>query len=99
MYKIDKDFTATYIGFYIGIMGLIFLNIFIALISSTFTRVYDKAEAYITFQRADEILKTEILMQMGYKYYRSVFCLGNNNDSLNQYLRSANFDPFEHDKN
>ena len=100
MYKIDKDFTATYIGFYIGIMGLIFLNIFIALISSTFSRVYDKAEAYITFQRADEILKREILMQMGHlKKYRSICCLGNNNVSLNQYLRSANFDPFEHDKN
>ncbi len=97
MYKIDEDITATFIGFYIAIMGFAYLNIFIALISSTFSRVYDKAEAYMTFQRADEILKTEILIQMGHLKRYQKFCgLGKSNYSLNQYLRSEKFDPYVH---
>ncbi len=95
MYKIDEDITATFIGFYIAIMGFVYLNIFIALISSTFSRVYDKAEAYMTFQRADEILKTEILIQTGHLKRYQKFCdLGKSNYSLNQYLRSEKFDPY-----
>jgi len=97
MYKIDEDITATFIGFYIAIMGFVYLNIFIALLSSTFSRVYDKAEAYMMFQRANEILKTEILIHTDHLKRYQKFCgLGKRNYSLNQYFRSEKFDPYEH---
>ena len=47
------------IGSYVGITSLVLANIFIALLSATFQRVYEKAEAYIVLQRGIEILNTE----------------------------------------
>ncbi len=61
MYKIDYSMTAPLIATYIGIMTLVFVNLFIALLSATFSSVHDQAEEYLFFQRGTEILNTEIL--------------------------------------
>ena len=47
------------IGSYVGLTALVLANIFIALLSATFQRVYEKAEAYIKLQRGIEILNKE----------------------------------------
>ena len=57
--KIDKLMLNPLIGSYVGITALVLANIFIALLSATFQRVYEKAEAYIILQRGIEILNTE----------------------------------------
>ena len=62
MNLIDNKMTDAFIGTYIGITALVFVNIFIALLSATFNRVYEKAEAFIIFQRAIEILHKEKAM-------------------------------------
>lgn len=47
------------IGFYVGLTTLLMVNIFIALLTSTFTRVHDSSKAYFILQRAIEIVKIE----------------------------------------
>ena len=59
MNLIDSSVTSPFVGTYIGLAALVLVNIFIAQLSATFTRVYDQAEAYIIFQRAIEILNKE----------------------------------------
>jgi hypothetical protein len=59
MYKIDYAVTAPLIAVYIGLMSLIFVNMFIALLSSTFDQVQDKAEEFLFYQRAVEVLNAE----------------------------------------
>jgi hypothetical protein len=59
MNSIDNKITNPLVGFYIGFTSLVLINVFIALLSATFTRVYEKAEAEIMFQRAIEIYKIE----------------------------------------
>ncbi len=59
MYAIDYAVTAPLISIYIGLMSLIFVNMFIALLSSTFDQVQDKAEEYLFYQRAVEVLNAE----------------------------------------
>jgi hypothetical protein len=59
MYKIDSLITTPLIAVYNSLMSIVFLNLFIALLSSSLSNVYDKGEAYLTFKRAKEILKIE----------------------------------------
>lgn len=47
------------VGFYIGMTTLLLVNIFIALLTSTFTRVHDSSKAYFVLQRAIEIINRE----------------------------------------
>ncbi len=62
--KIDKLMLNPLIGAYVGITALVLTNIFIALLSATFQRVYEKAEAYIILQRGIEIINTEKSMSL-----------------------------------
>jgi hypothetical protein len=57
--QIDDLMMNPLIGSYVGITSLVLANIFIALLSATFQRVYEKAEAYIILQRGIEILNKE----------------------------------------
>ena len=59
MYKIDYAMTTPLILIYIGIMTLLSVNLFIALLSSTFTSIEQKAEKYLFYQRAVAILGVE----------------------------------------
>ena len=59
MYKIDSLITTPLIAVYISLMSIVFLNLFIALLGSSLSNVYDKGEAYLIFKRAKEILKIE----------------------------------------
>ena len=59
MNLIDPGMKNPLIGAYIGVTTLVLINMFIALLSTTFSRVFGKAEAYIIFQRATEILNKE----------------------------------------
>ena len=69
MNKIDSLLTGPLIGTYICLMSLIFINVFIALLNSSFQRVYEKAEAYLKLQRANEICRIEILMKTNCLYW------------------------------
>ncbi len=44
---------------YIGLTTLITINIFIALLSFTFSRIHDSSRAYFLLQRATEIVRIE----------------------------------------
>ena len=63
MYKIDYAMTTPLITIYIAIMTLLFLNLFIALLSSTLTSIQEKAEKYLFYQRAVVILGIEQTMK------------------------------------
>jgi hypothetical protein len=63
MYKIDSELTAPLIGSYIGSMGLVFVNVFIALLGYSLSKTYDIAEAYMYLERAREILDIENSME------------------------------------
>ena len=52
MYKIDNSMTVLLIATYIAITILLFLNLFIALFSSTVSRIEEQAEKYLLYQRA-----------------------------------------------
>jgi hypothetical protein len=96
MNKIDSSITAPLISVYIGIMGLIFINIFVALLSSKFSRVYDRAEEYVTLQRAIEKSATEVSMVMlRFSLIKAIFL---RNKSFNEFLRST-YNPYEERKN
>ena len=55
----DNVLTDPLIGFYLGFTSLITVNIFIALLNSTFSRVHDQSKAYFIMQRAAEVLENE----------------------------------------
>lgn len=55
----DNVMTDFLIGLYIGLTALLMVNIFIALLTTTFKRVYDKSRAYFLLQRSIEILNFE----------------------------------------
>jgi hypothetical protein len=59
MNSIDNVMTDFLIGLYLGLTTLLMINIFIALLTTTFNRVYDKSRAYFLLQRAIEILNYE----------------------------------------
>jgi hypothetical protein len=59
MNSIDDKITNPLVGTYVAITSLVLTNIFIALLSATFTNTHEKAEAYINFQRAVEINRIE----------------------------------------
>jgi hypothetical protein len=59
MNSIDNVMTDFLIGLYLGLTTLLMINIFIALLTTTFNRVYDKSRAYFLLQRAIEILNFE----------------------------------------
>jgi hypothetical protein len=59
MNYIDNVMTDFLIGLYIGLTALLMVNIFIALLTATFNRVYDKSRAYFLLQRAIELLNFE----------------------------------------
>ena len=96
MNKIDSWTTSPLVAAYIGIMSLIFINVFIALLSSKFSRVYDKAEEFMTFQRATEILKIEDSMAVLCFSMTKRICL--NNKNYNEFCRST-YNPYEEKKN
>lgn len=55
----DDIMTDILIGSYVGLTTLLMVNIFIALLTSTFTRVHDSSKAYFILQRAIEIVRIE----------------------------------------
>ena len=59
MALVDDVMTNPLIGAYIAVTALILLNIFIAILTNTVNRVYEKAVAYIVLQRAIEIVNEE----------------------------------------
>ena len=59
MNLIDDQLTNPLVGFYIGFTGLLLVNILVALLASTVTRVYEQAVAYNVYLRAKEILNKE----------------------------------------
>lgn len=56
------------IGSYMGLTTLLMVNIFIALLTSTFTRVHESSKAYFVLQRATEIIRIENKMNPQDKY-------------------------------
>jgi len=96
MYKIDSSITAPLISVYFGIMGLAFINIFFALLSSKLSNVYDGAEEYVTLQRAIAISKTEISMIM--LPFTMIYAIIMKNKTFNEYCRSK-YNPYEEKKN
>ena len=59
MFKIDNVMTDFLIALYLGLTTLLMVNIFIALLTTTFNRVYDASRAYFLLQRSIEILDFE----------------------------------------
>ena len=93
MNKIDSLITSPLIAVYIGLMTLIFINVFIALLSAKFSIVYDKAEYFLTLERATEILKTENLMIISRFCMTKTICLRKNKNH-NDFCRST-YNPYE----
>ena len=85
MYKIDYAMTTPLILIYIGIMTLLSLNLFIALLSSTFSSIEEKAEKYLFYQRAVVISEVEHLI-------KRVACWPVN------FLTEPNYNPFIDEK-
>jgi hypothetical protein len=56
---LDPIMTNILIGAYIGVTTLLLVNIFIALLTSTFTRVHDSSKAFFVLQRAIEVINRE----------------------------------------
>ena len=65
----DNVLTDPLIGTYLGFTSLIAVNLFIALLTSTFNRVHDQSRAYFIMQRAAELLKHEHKME--HKKYKA----------------------------
>jgi hypothetical protein len=59
MNQVDNIMTDILIGVYIGITALIMVNIFIALLTSTFNVVHDSSKAFFLLQRAIEVIHIE----------------------------------------
>lgn len=59
MLKVDHLMAQLLCGTYIAVSGIVMLNLFIALMSDTFQRVYDNAIANAAMQRASLILNME----------------------------------------
>ena len=59
MNSIDNVMTDFLIGLYIGLTTLLMVNIFIALLTTTFNRVYESSRAYFLLQRSIESLNHE----------------------------------------
>ena len=59
MQLIDNVMTNPLIGAYIGFTSLILVNIFIAILTNTVNRVWEKAVAYVVLQRALVIVSQE----------------------------------------
>ena len=60
MNQIDPIMSDILVGLYVGIVLLTLVNIFIAMLSSTFERVRHSAKAYFLMQRAVIILTVEL---------------------------------------
>jgi len=60
MNQIDPIMSDILVGLYVGIVLLTLVNIFIAMLSSTFERVRHSAKAYFLMQRATIILTIEL---------------------------------------
>ena len=107
MYKIDSSLTAPLIAIYIALMGIVLINLFIALISASLSRIYDKAEAFMTFQRASEILKVERSMEnkiplnpfsklLKHFCWTKILVLGGK--TYNDFYRLKKYNPYENQK-
>jgi hypothetical protein len=59
MGKVDDSMTNLLVGTYIGFTSLILVNIFIAILTNTVNRVWEKAVAYVILQRAYVIVSQE----------------------------------------
>lgn len=66
--KVDDIMTDILVGTYIGVTTLLMVNIFIALLTSTFSRVHDSSKAYFILQRAMEILRVENRLSVNKKF-------------------------------
>ena len=99
MNQIDPSMASPLVGAYIGLMALILVNIFIALLSAIFERVNDKADGYTGLQRAYEIVETEVLLSKTYNIksfiLKYLLCV---NKNCTQYWRSDKFNPKKEDK-
>lgn len=56
---VDRLMAQILCGTYLGVSAIVMLNLFIALMSDTFQRVYDNAKANAAMQRASTILTME----------------------------------------
>ena len=74
-------------GGLIGLMSLIFVNLFIALLSSTFNQVQDKAEEYLLYQRAVEVLNAENTLI----YHKLVNCIWKRTQNAESIVKEVNF--------
>jgi hypothetical protein len=108
MYKIDSLITTPLIAVYISLMSIVFLNLFIALLGSSLSKVYDKAEAYLTFKRAKEILKVERSLENKVSLYfcsikfcflRAIRFCCMHSQTYSNYFRSKDYNPYENRKN
>lgn len=74
MNTLDPIMTDILMGLYLGLTTLLLINIFIALLTSTFNRVHDSSKAYFLLQRAMEILQIENMLTNArlHRHYRSL---------------------------
>lgn len=66
-------------GTYIGLTTLLLINIFIAMLSSTFQRLYDNSKANMLLQRAIEIVSIEQILSYSQRL-----------KNYNQFLKKCN---------
>ncbi len=59
---VDRLTAQLLVGTFIALSGIVMINIFIALLSDTFQRVYDNAKANAVMQQANAILDAESLL-------------------------------------
>ena len=87
--KVDPIMTYILIALYVGITVLVTVNIFIAMLTHTFNRVYQSSKAYFVFQRANEIIRRENNMneKIRHKHLNKVRmdCIDSNYSVLNPF--------------
>ena len=98
MNQIDPFMTSPLIGAYIGLMALILVNIFIALLSAIFERVHDKADGYTGLQRANEIVEIEFLLPKKYFIKSLILRLFFINPKCSAYWRTDEYNPYKDSK-
>ena len=69
MSSVDYVMVVNLVGLYIGVTSLFLINMFIAVLSNTVSRVYEKATGFIQFQKAVEIVKEEKAMSLKERSY------------------------------
>merc|ERR1712062_114233 len=57
MMEVSKGMTYVLVGSYMGLVAILFINLYIALLSDTFQRIYDNAQQNAAMQRARFVME------------------------------------------